>query len=369
MKHVYKAGLLAGTALLFSGCSVIPGTSKVDTLENELSQARTESTRLQDEVSGLRQEIGTKDAQLAAARTAPATATPVATGGFADLPPNALPGHCYARVLVPPQYVTESRQKLSREASERIEVSEPVYEWQDQRVVVREASKTARIIPAEYRTVEEQVLVKEASRELVTIPAEYETVSEQVLVRPAYSEWKKGRGPIEKIDNSTGEIVCLVEVPAEYKTVTTRKLLSPARTETREIPAVHETVSKRVMISPPRMVEEEIPAEYDTIKVRKLVRQPEERRIAIPAEYQTVQETRKVEEGYLQWREVLCETNTTPDVIRNLQTALKREGFNPGKIDGVVGSQTMTAIKDYQAANGLPAGQMTLEMLNSLNVF
>jgi hypothetical protein len=58
--------------------------------------------------------------------------------------------------------------------------------------------------------------------------------------------WKKGRGPIEKIDAATGEIMCLVEVPATYK----------------------------VMDTPPTTREVTVPAEYKTVKVQKLSRLP-----------------------------------------------------------------------------------------------
>lgn len=39
--------------------------------------------------------------------------------------------------------------------------------------------------------------------------------------------------------------------------------------------------------------------------------------------------------------------------IREVQTALKKEGFNPGPIDGVVGVLTITALRDFQSHNGL----------------
>jgi hypothetical protein len=34
------------------------------------------------------------------------------------------------------------------------------------------------------------------------------------------TRWEKGRGLVEKVNNFTGEIMCLEEVPAEYQTVT-----------------------------------------------------------------------------------------------------------------------------------------------------
>ena len=240
----------------------------------------------------------------------------------ADLPPNAKPGECYARVLIPEQYKNTSERVLVREASERIET-----------------------IPAVYRTVQERILVKEASERLDTVPAVYETVTERVLVKPAYTTWKKGTGAITKVDNSTGEIMCLVEVPAEYKTVTKRVLKTPATT---------------------RKVN--IPAEYQTVSVRKLVEPAKERRIAIPEEYQTVVKREQVTDSRLEWRSILCETNTTTGVISSLQRALKMRGFDPGRIDGVMGQQTIEAVSRYQRSKGMASGQLTMETLKSLNV-
>ncbi len=260
-------------------------------------------------------------AKAASDTTAGAKRATALTGGEM-LPPNARPGTCYARAFVPPTYRTETVQVLKREAAENLEV-----------------------IPAKYEWVEERVLVQEASSKMVEIPAKYEWVEEQVLVEEAHTVWKKGRGPIEKVDNATGEIMCLVEVPAKYK-----------------------TVRKRVMTSPPRTEKTEIPAEYKTIKVKKMVQPPQERRTTVPAQYDTVTKTELVTEGGMAWREILCETNMSPDVITKLQRALDRAGFNPGPIDGIYGSQTRNALRSYQQKNGLATGGLTMGTLKKLGV-
>ena len=94
--------------------------------------------------------------------------------GFAGLPataqqidntlnfPEAQPGECYAKVIIPAEYKTES-----------------------QTVTVKEASSKIEIIPAKYEWGQEKVLVKEASKKLIPVPATYENVSEKVLVTPA----------------------------------------------------------------------------------------------------------------------------------------------------------------------------------------
>ncbi len=73
-------------------------------------------------------------------------------------------------------------------------------------------------------------------------------------------------------------------------------------------------------------------------------------------------------EGKVAWQPILCETNTTKGVVQRLQVALKDKGFDPGRVDGVIGSETMRAVTAYQKSKQQPSGQLTLETLKSLDV-
>ncbi len=325
------------------------------------------------------------------------------------LPGTANVGQCFAEYHQPAQYKTETKQVMLKDASFKIE-----------------------IIPAKYEVVEEKILVKQASEQLKEIAQVYETVSEKVMVSPAYTTWKKGRGLVERIDGTTGEIMCLVEVPAEYKTVTKRvlkapattqkmvipaeykvqkvtKLISPAQEKKIEIPAVyetvttnvkvsddktgwllegtagagkatknilclhetppkHETVVKRVMKSPATVKKVSIPAEYKTQKVAKLVSPAQEKRIKVPAEMQTVTKNIKVTDSRMEWRSVLCETNMSKELNMKIQESLHKAGFKAGPIDGKVGQATMRAVDAYQVANKLPRGGLTMKTLDHLGV-
>jgi putative peptidoglycan binding protein len=42
------------------------------------------------------------------------------------------------------------------------------------------------------------------------------------------------------------------------------------------------------------------------------------------------------------------------DVVRQAQSALQDAGFEPGRIDGVMGPKTEAALRQFQAAQGLP---------------
>lgn len=283
-------------------------------------------------------------------------------------PPNAKPGECYAKVLVPAKYDVISEKVVKREASEKVSIVPAKYEWVEERVQTREATESLQIVPAVFRWVEEKIMVEPASTRLVPVPAEYETVSERVLDKPEQTSWKKGRGPIEKIDNTTGEILCLVVEPATYKTISRTIVKSPASSRSIDVPPVFKTVRKQVVDRPAEVRKTTSPAEYSTIRVRKMVEPAREQRINLPAEFQTVTKRVKVTPERLNWQPILCETNVNQDIIARLQQALKTKGFNPGDVDGVLGSSTLNAVESYQRSTGLSRGGVTMETLDSLKI-
>jgi hypothetical protein len=284
------------------------------------------------------------------------------------LPPNAKPGECYARVFIPPNFKTTTETIVKREASEKIEVIPAEYEWVQEKIVVKEASEKLEVVPATYEWKEEKVLVKPAATKIEEVPAVYEWVEEKVLDKPAHTVWKKGTGPIQRIDHGTGEIMCLVEVPATYKTIRKRALKQAATTKKVEIPPEYKTIKKQVMTTPPTTRKVEIPAEYKTIKVLKLVSAAKEQRIAIPEQRQEVTKTEKVSEGRVEWQPILCQTNLTRELGDDIQTALLHAGHDPGPIDGVIGAQTMAALRSFQQKKGLATGGLTVETLKELGV-
>ena len=63
--------------------------------------------------------------------------------------------------------------------------------------------------------------------------------------------------------------------------------------------------------------------------------------------------------GYLipegaQPRESTFEAMPDRDMVREAQIALRDAGYDPGKIDGVMGSKTQAALRKFQASQGLP---------------
>ena len=98
----------------------------------------------------------------------------------------------------------------------------------------------------------------------------------------------------------------------------------------------------------------EIPAKYSNVQVTEEVQPATTRSIAIPAKYSTFTRQEIVSEGQMDWREILCDTNTTPARIAEIQRALQSAGFNPGSADGTIGPGTMRAVNAFQVSKGLP---------------
>ncbi len=165
---------------------------------------------------------------------------------------SAKSGECFHEHYHPAQYGTEAK-----------------------RVKVSDATITLAAAPAEYRNVTKQVLVKEATFTLKDIPAEYEWQEEDVVDKPAHTTWKKGSGPIQRIDETTGEIMCLVEIPATYKTIRKRVLKTAAHTEVTEIPAQYKTVKIRELAVAAKEIKTEIPAKFKSVEITKKLSDPE----------------------------------------------------------------------------------------------
>lgn len=351
-----------------------------------------------------------EDKPVAKAAPAPVPA-PVKPVMSTNAMPNAKPGECYAKVIQPPVYRTEQVKKLVKEAGERIEIVPPVYkavkvhvtseeiqevvpavyETVTERVMVKPATTRLEPVSAVYDTVQEKVMVRPSSKKAIDVPAIFEDVTERKLVREAYTYWKPGTSTnIQKIDENSGGIMCLVEVPAEYQTIANRVLKTPASVRYEEIPAEYQTVTRSGLKSAATTRSVEAPAEYADQKVTKLVKPAAivsktapvdymrevmtevspatQKRVPVLAEYATVDEQALVSAGDQHWSQILCEVNATPAKISEIQSALQAAGYNTGS-GGSLDPQTMNAISAYQKAKGLSQdGYLTMETVRALGV-
>ncbi|MEH6455130.1 MAG: peptidoglycan-binding domain-containing protein [Cocleimonas sp.] len=306
------------------------------------------------------------------------------------------------------------------------------FEETTKEVLVKEESEEIKVAPAQFEETEETVVVVQASKKKVYVPAQYETIEERIEVEPAKAVWKKGDGPITKIDNSTGEIMCLIQVPAVYKTITKTVLKSASSIDLVEVPEETKAVKVTKLVSDATIDKVKIPAEYKTvtlsnkvsdasftwtagsgsdggtytgnqiclkdipakyaevkklvvdsaaaieedkidsvaklIKVSNVVTPAKESRQLVQAEYKTVEKTTRIASERLEWRRILCRTNMGPDINKRIQQALKDAGVYNGPVDGAVGKGTMSAVERYQEQNGLATGGITIDMLEKLGV-
>ena len=343
-----------------------------------------------------------------------------------DLPPNAVPGHCYGKVLSPEQYENYTENVVQTAARTELRIIPAVTQEIEQRVVATEAYTTYETVPATYRTVTETITVRPATTRKVTVPAVYGTETEQVLVRAAHTVWKRGApGPHDIVVPgslhavATGEVLCLVEVPAEYRTIT-RQVVKQAETTREEVIAAETTtVTRQVIDQAARVIEHQVPATYKTIRVTTVVQPERTETIDIPATYTTVTKQRIVSQSHFEWQEVNCQpedgppsaaglgygvapayappppmhhmsreayrsssststvrtTTTTTSTslggdttVRAMQLSLQDKGYYRGPIDGLFTPATQDAMVRFQRATHLAEGRLTPETAHALGL-
>ncbi|MFN0204105.1 MAG: peptidoglycan-binding domain-containing protein [Bacteroidia bacterium] len=335
-----------------------------------------------------------------------------------EYPPNAIPGKCYAKCIIPDEYKTVTEQVLVKEASAKQQVIPaefgnvteqmlvkpeakrlvpvaPVYETVTEQILVKEAGSRLEVTPPVFETVTEQVLDQAEYVRKSTVPPVYETVTERLMVAEASTRWEKGKKDPNCLSANPDDcrVMCLVEVPAQYKTVTKQVIKTPAQTleervpavyktvtrqvlkvpaQTREIPipAEYKTVTKQMLRQPATTREEAIPAEYKTISKRVETKPPQVVEIPIAAEYATVTKTVKVREGGMsEWKEVVCENKGDYGAkVIQVQNALRGKGYDPGPTDNVLGPLTRAALIKFQKDNNLPQGRLDYETMKALGI-
>ena len=180
-------------------------------------------------------------------------------------PPEAKPGECYARVVLPAQYETV-----------------------EEKVMVKEAAEEISIVPAKYSPVEKEIEIVPATKKLIPVPASYSKVIETIEVKPAISTWRTGlkekSAPVSKAILAAAEAAgvdlkgsqpgdCYKEyfVPRKFKTITEDILVRSEYNETEVIPPEFEVAEETVVIRPAGKEIVEVPAVYEETEEKILV--------------------------------------------------------------------------------------------------
>ena len=284
-------------------------------------------------------------------------------------PPNAKPGECYARVVLPAQYETVEEQVMIKEPSEQIEIIPAEYGSKEEEIEVIPQIKKLTPVPATYEEVIETIEVKPAIRTWKTslnkkaLPVsntilstvkqagvdvdnaqpgdcykeyfsarKFKTESEDILVRKDYNETEVVPAEFETVEQTV--IVKpaskeIVEVPAVYAEVSEDVLVEAEKTVWKKgqnpaqklsgatgeimclvkIPAKYKTITKRVLQTPATTKQVDIPAETKVIKVKKLLVDTHIKNIPMPALYETVEKTQLESEASFSWHNVNAEVD------------------------------------------------------------
>ncbi len=262
-------------------------------------------------------------------------------------PPNAQPGQCFTKILIPESTETVSERVLVSPEKTELRVTPGVSSVEEKRVLVKDASVALITIPATFRTETETVVVKPGFTRSEVVPAVYDTITEQVKVREGYTEWRPGAavagyapgaansygsshisrptgagviehnpayGGLTTRELPTGEVLCLVQVPPEYKTITKQVLRTPARSVEVPVPPETRVITRQVVETPARVEQRTVPAVYDTVKVT--VRgQDTTQAYTVPPVYRDVERTRIVAPSRFEWRQVECRVAAPPPPV------------------------------------------------------
>ena len=319
-RYKYSMALLTSLAVVATS-SVVAETNEAQV--STVTQALAGTTQKAQEV---KKDIAEAAEHLA--NTTPGTeesAAPVKDLTL-DLPP-AVPGQCFAKVLTPAQYETQTEKVLLREGTEKTVVHPPKFGTKKEKILVREAAKRLVVVPATFKKEHEKVLVREGERNWVTDlkrdiplspeilaaakaagvnidaiqpgecyreyykPAQYEFKPVEYVQRQAYDKLSVTPPKYETVEQKVlvkEAYKRLIPVPATYEYETEKILVEPEHTVWKKkrcagqgcggetlclvkVPAKYKIIKKRVLKTPASVKVVEVPAVYKTIKVRKLV--------------------------------------------------------------------------------------------------
>lgn len=325
MKKVFLLALIASAGMLRAQIFIDTGNENLEKFKNE--NPNIEIYNEEKQANQPPKATYTPNETTPQTPSAPVALTPSAPPvADADFPPNAQPGKCYARCIIPDQF-----------------------EFREEQIIDKPAKYKTETTPATYGIVLDTVMLKQEYVKTVNVSAQYDIVSDDVLVKPATTKWEKGKADASCLSANPADcqVWCLVEVPAVYKKVTRKVLVNPATTREEVVPAQFKTVEKKVMIEPAKSEKVLVEAATYRTVMRKIITK---------------------EGGYQEWREVLCANQLNEQRILAIQKALQREGYNPGPLDNVFGTQTKEALIKFQQDKGLPIGNLNMETLKALAV-
>lgn len=274
---------------------------------------------------------------------------------------------CASQVLAPALFHRSTQAITVYEASTGYTTTPVQMGYGEHKVKIADAYVEYEIIPAKFGEVTETVEIERERIEIETLPATYRTDTKRVKVKDSTQRWNPNCAAVLTAEQPVAES-CLLTVPAEYTTVTREVIDSPARTVKRIIPARTQTVTRKVLLEPAKVVRHEIPAVYTSINLARVEQPPKVIITQQPAKTQTIPVEQTLRAASLVSMPALCEDSISPTTIEKLQYRLQQQGYYPDEPDGFLGPKTRAALTQYQEANGLASGAITLETLQKLQL-
>ncbi len=325
---------------------------------------------------------------------------------------NAEVGTCYYEHYQPAKYNLTVKKILASEASERVVVIPAKYRTYNKKIITD--STTIKLLPSKaiYKKVKDRVVVEPARTEwkkttcqnrgcnqsevvcLIEVPVKYKSVTKRLVLQPAVKH-KVAVSPKYKIIKVTELIEPArterIQIPATYQILKRKEKVEEEQYYWRErfnieaknritsecnkicltkTPAKYKKIAKRVVVQPAMSRKIKTPEQYKTVKVKKILRKASYKKVIIPEEYITVVTERERTKGYSKWMPMICESNITPKMIRDVQRALKFHGFYNGEIDGIWSLDIKSSARAYQKANGLGVtSKLSIELMTSLGIY
>lgn len=282
------------------------------------------------------------------ASTAFATTAIAGSGHYQPYTPDLLPanpqtGNCYARVKIPAQYQTITKDVMVEEGYSTVDVTQPQISTRQQDVMVKEASVEYRVRQPRYTTVSEQVMVRPAYEKLSVSKPQFSSVTESIQISQPRLVWKKGnpgqlqrdgykihstadagysgRGYSSTVEygaahlegamacGETCEIWCLVEEPGASVSYNRKVMTSPGQVNRVPVSAKYQTITKQVVADPGGVEEVPVPAQYRSITIEDVI-PGSAHETSVPPKYAQVAGEVPMSAERYEWRQVVCKPGT-----------------------------------------------------------
>ncbi|KAA0875246.1 peptidoglycan-binding domain-containing protein [Nitrincola tapanii] len=279
------------------------------------------------------------------------------------------PGQCWVQAVVHPKPIPQTYEVIIKDSVNKLEITPAQWGTGLTQVVTKEGTVTYRIEPPTFKEVTERVEIRPEVRRSVVVPAVFEERQDVVVVEASRTvlEPCKAAGVTFSTEAAV-QALCARELPAKTQTLVRQVLVQPETTRIEVEPAEYKEIKRWVVETPARAIPVQEAPELTDVEVERLLAAERVLQSMIPAETDQIHTTRFEGEARIVSRQALCRQDLNEDLVVGLQQALKERGMDPGRIDGKLGPRTLSALLQYQRAQGLAAGALTYESLEHLGV-